>query len=70
MNEKRWFVLGLLLGAAATLSLAATWPGQVKDGGVVMPFCRTDLSTTEGGFMCYDTTRRTIRHRGAFEEIR
>ena len=63
------FVAGLVAGLLVAFLLAATFPGQAKDGGLVLPFCRADLSTTEGGFMCYDTATGKIRHKGEFEVI-
>lgn len=64
------FVAGLVAGLLVIFLLGAVFSGQPKDGGLILPFCRADLSTAEGGFMCYDTATGKIRHKGEFEVIR
>ena len=63
-------IVGFILGIMTFLLLGAIFPGQAKSGGLILPFCRADLTTTEGGFVCYDPATRKIRHNGEFEVIR
>ena len=65
----QWMLVGALAAGLLALLLAATFPGQARNGYWIAPFCPSDLTTLEGGAICYEAATGKIRHRGEMEAL-
>ena len=50
------FILALLCVGAVTTFTSVQGRGTYVAGYIIMPRCQADVSTLEGGSMCYDAT--------------